>query len=162
MKKIDYDSAFGSNYSLFRDTWLANGFNEVIQSKLSFSDLMATPQASIWMPKVIEDIVREPQEPMLIMPSLLDRIAYTPAARITFGALGAMTADDIAEGMAYPEYSLNVAPGSMTINVGKTGVAFKITEEMQKYSQFDVMNMHIRAARRALDRLSMAHVQVVL
>jgi hypothetical protein len=54
--------------------------------------------------------------------------------------------------MAYPESSLNVAPGSMTINVGKTGVAFKITEEMKKYSQYDVMNMHIRAARKALDR----------
>jgi hypothetical protein len=89
---------------------------------------------------------------MLIVPSLLDRIAYTPAARITFPAVGALVAFDLAEGQAYPEQQLNVAPGSITINVGKTGVAFKITEEMQKYSQYDVMNMHIRAARRALDR----------
>jgi len=150
--KFDHDKVFGGNYNLFRDTFTSNGFNEAHQLNVSFSDLMATPQAAIWMPKVIEEIVREPVEPMMIIPSLLDRIAYTPAARITFAALGALVADDIAEGMAYPEQSLNVAPGSMTVNVGKTGVAFRITEEMKKYSQYDVMNMHIRAARRALDR----------
>lgn len=150
--KFDHEKAFGDSYSLFRDTWLANGFNEPLQSKIEFSDAMATPNAAYWMPKVIEEIVREPVEPMLIIPSLLDTIAYTPAARITFPALGALVAYDLAEGQAYPEQTLNVAPGSITINVGKTGVAFKITEEMKKYSQFDIINMHIRAARRALDR----------
>lgn len=151
-RKIDHAKAFGDSYELFRDTWFANGFNEPTQQKIEFRDIMATPNAQYWMPKVVEEIVREPVEPMLIVPSLLDRIAYTPAARITFPAVGALVAFDLAEGQAYPEQQLNVAPGSITINVGKTGVAFKITEEMQKYSQYDVMNMHIRAARRALDR----------
>lgn len=151
-RKIDHAKAFGDSYELFRDTWFANGFNEPTQQKIEFKDIMATPNAQYWMPKVVEEIVREPVEPMLIIPSLLDRISYTPAARITFPAIGALVAFDLAEGQAYPEQQLNVAPGSITINVGKTGVAFKITEEMQKYSQYDVMNMHIRAARRALDR----------
>ena len=151
-KKFDSDKAFGDKYELFRDTWNAYGFNEPTQSHLEFSDLMATPNATIWMPKVIEEIVREPVEPMMIVPSLLDRVAYTPAARITFPAMGAIAAFDLAEGQTYPEQSLNVAPGSITINVGKTGLMFKITEEMQKYSQYDVMNMHIRAGRRGLDR----------
>jgi len=151
-KNFNHEVAFADKYALFRDTWKNNGFNVPTQSKVEFKDLLATPTANIWMPKVIEDIVREPVEPMLIVPSLLDRIAYTPAARITFPALGAMTAFDLAEGQQYPEQSLNVAPGSITINVGKTGIMFKITEEMQKYSQYDVMNMHIRAGRRGLDR----------
>ncbi|MHA2064880.1 MAG: phage major capsid protein, partial [Candidatus Thorarchaeota archaeon] len=152
INKFDPDKAFGNKYEHFRDTWLNNGFNVPTQAKVEFVDLMATPNATIWMPKVIEEIVREPVEPMLIIPSLLDRIAYTPAARITFPAMGAMVAFDLAEGQSYPEQSLNVAPGSITINVGKTGIMFKITEEMQKYSQFDIMNMHIRAGRRGLDR----------
>jgi hypothetical protein len=63
-----------------------------------------------------------------------------------------MVAFDLAEGQSYPEQSLNVAPGSVTINVGKSGIMFKITEEMQDYSQYDVINMHLRAGRRALDR----------
>jgi len=151
-KNIDFNKAFGDSYELFRDTWKNNGFNDATQTQLEFSDIMATPNASYWMPKVIEEIIREPVEPMLIVASLLDRIQYTPAARITFPAIGALVAYDLGEGQSYPEQQLNVAPGSITINVGKTGVAFKITEEMRKYSQFDVINMHIRAARRALDR----------
>jgi len=150
--KFNHEVAFGDKFELFRDTWMKNGFNVPTQSKVEFKDLLATPNAAIWMPKVIEHVVREPVEPMLIVPSLLDRIAYTPAARITFPASGAMTAFDLAPGQAYPEQSLNVAPGSMTVNVGKTGLMFKITEEMQKYSQYDVMNMHVRAGRRGLDR----------
>jgi len=151
-RAFDPQKAFGDKYELFRDTWHSNGFNVPTQAKVDFKDLLATPSANIWMPKVIEEIVREPVEPMLIVPSLLDRIAYTPAARITFPAMGAMTAFDLAEGQSFPEQSLNVAPGSITINVGKTGIMFKITEEMQKYSQYDVMNMHIRAGRRGPDR----------
>jgi hypothetical protein len=152
MSKVNNEKAFGDKYELFRDTWFNNGFNAPTQTQMSFNDLMATSNSNYWMPKVIEEIVREPVEPMLIIPGLLDRISYTPAARITFPAIGALVAFDLAEGMAYPEQTLNVAPGSVTINVGKTGLAFKITEEMRKYSQFDVINMHIRAARRALDR----------
>lgn len=150
--KFNHEVAFADKFELFKDTFVNNGFNVPTQSKVEFKDLLATPTAQIWMPKVIEEIVREPVEPMLMIPALLDRIAYTPAARITFPALGAMTAFDLAEGQQYPEQSLNVAPGSITINVGKTGIMFKITEEMQKYSQYDVMNMHIRAGRRGLDR----------
>ena len=150
--KIDYKAAFDDKYELFRDTWFNGGFNEPTQTQMTFSDIMATPNAAYWMPKVIEDIIREPVEPMLIVTSLLDRIQYTAGARITFPAIGALVAYDVAEGQAFPEQQLNVAPGSMTINIGKTGLAFKITEEMQRYSQFDVITMHIRAARRALDR----------
>jgi hypothetical protein len=146
MSKINLEKAFGDKYELFRDTWFNNGFNEPTQNQLSFNDLMATPNANYWMPKVIEEIVREPVEPMLIVTSLLDRIAYTPAARITFPAIGALVAFDLAEGQAYPEQSLNVSPGSITVNVGKVGLAFKITEEMRKYSQFDIINMHIRSS----------------
>jgi len=154
---FDHAKAFGidneeQGFKLFLDTFVNDGFNVPTQSKVEFKDLLATPNAAIWMPKVIEEIVREPVEPALIVPALLDRIAFTPAARITFPALGALTAFDLAEGQQYPEQSLNVAPGSITINVGKTGIMFKITEEMMKYSQFDVMNMHIRAGRRGLDR----------
>jgi hypothetical protein len=153
--KINYSEAFGDsqeNHAEFRDTWLSSGFNHPTQTQMTFSDMMATPNAQYWMPKVVEDIIREPQEPMLVIQSLLDRIQYTPAARITFPAIGALVAYDLAQGQTYPEQQLQISPGSITINVGKTGLAFKITEEMQRYSQFDVINMHIRAARKALDR----------
>lgn len=157
MAKFDWNVAFddGSEdkgYTLFRDTWMNDGFNEPLGEKVAWSDMMATPNARIWLPKVIEDVIREPVEPMLIVESLLDRVNYEPGVRITFPAIGALVAFDLAEGQAYPEQQLNVAPGTMTVTVGKTGLAFKISEEMRRHSQFDVINLHLRAARRALDR----------
>jgi len=152
INQFDPAKTFGDSYELYRDTWMNHGWNVPLQQSLEFKDLIATPQAAIWMPKVIEEIAREPIEPMLIVPSLLDRVQYTPAARFTFPALGAMVAFDLAEGQTYPEQGLNVSPGSVTMNVGKTGIMFKITEEMKKYSQYDLINMHIRAGRRGLDR----------
>jgi hypothetical protein len=151
----DFEQAFGSdreNHALFRDTWLSNGFNATTQTQMTYKDIMATPNAAYWMPKVVEEILREPVEPMLVIPSLLDRINFSAAARITFPTIGSLVAYDLAEGMSYPEQQLQVAPGTITINIGKTGLAFKITEEMQRYSQFDIINMHIRAARKALNR----------
>lgn len=151
MPRFDPNKLFGDNYKLFRDTWINNG-QHVTGETVTFKDLMATSQAAVWMPKVVEEIVREPVEPLLIIPGLLDKVAYTAAARFTFPALGAIQAFDLAEGQTYPEQQLQLAPGSMTIHVGKTGIMFKITEEMAKHSQFDIMNMHILAGRRGLDR----------
>lgn len=151
-KKFNCDNAFGGSIDLIKDTWMANGFNEPTQSKVDFKDLISTPNAAVWMPQVVEDIIREPVEPMLIIASLLDTIQHTGASKITLPTLGSLVASDIAEGMSYPEQTLNIAPGSITINIGKSGVAFKITEEMQRYSQYDLINMHLRAGRSALDR----------
>ena len=149
--KFDESKAFGDSFVLYRDTYMNNGWNEPTQEKVSFDDLLATSNAGEWMPKVVETILREPIEPMIMIPSLLDRIQYS-GARITLPAIGSMIAFDVAEAQAYPEQTLNIAPGTITANVGKSGLQFKITEEMRRYSQFDVINMHIRQARSALAR----------
>jgi hypothetical protein len=136
----------------FIDTWKNNGWNEVVSERFEISDLIATPNATHWLPQVIEEIVREPVEPLTIIPSILDRVNYTSGLRITLPAIGAIVADDIAEGQPYPETQLQIAPGSQTITVGKSGVAFKISEEMIKHSMFDIVNLHLMAGRKALDR----------
>ena len=155
-KNINYtpvtDDLFGGNEKLFIDTWMKSGWFEAGSKQLEIKDMLATPNANYWMPRTIEEIVREPVEPLLIVTGLFDRIAYTPSLKITYPAAGALVAYDLGEDQAYPEQTLNIAPGSMTVNVGKTGLAFRITEEMIRYSQFDLINMHIRQARKALDR----------
>ena len=69
-----------------------------------------------------------------------------------FPAVGALTAADIAEGQEYPETSLQMGGSTVTATIGKSGLAVKVTEEMVRYSQFDVIGMHLRAAGRALAR----------
>lgn len=120
--------------------------------RIKLEDALSVPNAPMLMPKVISNIVKEAQEPLLVGTSLLQRINYSYGQTITFPAVGALVAADIAEGMEYPERSLQMGGATVTANIGKSGVAVKITEEMIRYSQFDVIGMHLRAAGRALAR----------
>lgn len=119
---------------------------------LTLEDALATTNAPLLMPKVISNIVKEAAEPLLVGTSLLQRINYSYGQQITFPAVGAMVAADIAEGQEYPERSLVMGGATVTASIGKSGLAVKVTDEMIRYSQFDVIGMHLRAAGRALAR----------
>ena len=131
--------------------WRNNG-KDLDGSVVKLTDALSVPNAPMLMPKVISNIVKEAQEPLLVGTSLLQRIDYKYGQTITFPAVGALQAADIAEGMEYPERSLGMGGSSVTANIGKSGIAVKVTEEMLRYSQFDVIGMHLRAAGRALAR----------
>lgn len=119
---------------------------------VKLTDAISVPDAPLLLPKVMSNVVREAQEPLLVGTSLLQRIQYSYGQTITFPAVGALTAADIAEGQEYPEQRLQMGGSTVTATIGKSGVAVKITEEMVRYSQFDVIGMHLRAAGRALAR----------
>jgi hypothetical protein len=131
--------------------WKHNGKLED-GTKIELTDALSVPNAPILMPKVISNIVKEAAEPLLVGTSLLQRINYSYGQTITFPAVGALVAADIAEGQEYPERSLQMGGSTVTASIGKSGVAVKITDEMIRYSQFDVIGMHLRAAGRALAR----------
>lgn len=135
----------------FEYLWHNNGKLED-GSTVKLQDALSVPNAPILMPKVISNIVKEAQEPLLIGTSLLQRINYSYGQTITFPAVGALVAADIAEGEEYPERSLQMGGSTVTASIGKSGVAVKVTDEMIRYSQFDVIGMHLRAAGRALAR----------
>jgi hypothetical protein len=133
--------------------WHHNGLLEDgNEERVSLKDALSVPNAPMLMPKVISNIVKEAQEPLLVGTSLLQRINYSYGQTITFPAVGALVAADIAEGQEYPERSLQMGGATVTANIGKSGVAVKVTDEMIRYSQFDVIGMHLRAAGRALAR----------
>jgi hypothetical protein len=119
---------------------------------MELKDALSVPNAPILFPKVVSNIVKEAAEPLLIGTSLLQRINYSYGQTISFPAVGALVAADIAEGQEYPERSLQMGGGTVTASIGKSGVAVRITDEMVRYSQFDVIGLHLRAAGRALAR----------
>jgi len=135
----------------FEFLWRNNGKLEDGE-RIKLQDALSVPNAPMLMPKVISNIVKEAQEPLLVGTSLLQRINYSYGQTITFPAVGALVAADIAEGQEYPERSLQMGGATVTANIGKSGVAVKVTDEMIRYSQFDVIGMHLRAAGRALAR----------
>jgi hypothetical protein len=103
------------------------------------------------IPRVIGEVVKEAIEPSVTLTPLLQRINYSHGTQLTFPAMGAIAAADIPEGGEYPERSLDFA-GQVVATIGKSGVAVKMTEEMIRYSLYDVMSMHLRAAGRAMIR----------
>jgi hypothetical protein len=161
-RRIFSDAKLQQKYENTSRIWSNNGFeNQEDQydptkkdQKIGFKDLcdaLSTPDASILIGKVVSNIVKEAIEPLLVGTSLLHTIRFSAGQQITFPAAGAFTAEDIPEGGEYPERKLEVA-GTVTAFIGKSGVKVKITDEMLRYSQYDVMSMHIRAAGRALAR----------
>lgn len=129
-----------------------NGGKSSAGERITLEDALSVPNAPMLMPKVISNIVKEAAEPLLVGTSLLQRINYSYGQTITFPAVGALQAADLAEGMEYPERSLQMGGATVTATIGKVGLAVKVTEEMIRYSQFDVIGMHLRAAGRALAR----------
>ena len=137
--------------SQFEYLWKNNGSLQNGE-RVKLNDALSVPNAPMLMPKVISNIVKEAAEPLLVGSSLLQRINYSYGQTITFPAVGALVAADIAEGQEYPERSLQMGGATVTASIGKSGVAVKVTDEMVRYSQFDVIGMHLRAAGRALAR----------
>ncbi len=133
--------------------WKNNGhYGPGPEERVKLQDALSTTNAPLLFPKVISNIVKEAQEPLLVGTSLLQRINYKYGQTITFPAVGAITAADIPEQGEYPEQHLQMGSATVTATIGKCGVAVAVTDEMVRYSQFDVIGMHLRAAGRALAR----------
>ena len=116
------------------------------------ADAMHPKDAPLLLPKVIINIVREAAEPILVGVTLFREIRFTGAGEtITFPATGAFNASDLAPGQEYPEKQLEFS-GQVFAKIGKSGVKIRITEEVLRYSMFDVMSLHFQAAGRAMAR----------
>ncbi len=115
-------------------------------------DTQFSTDQPLLIPRVVTEFVREAIEPRMVLAPLLTRVNYSAGTHITFPAASAMgPAAFIPEGGEYPERRIEWA-GSVTATIGKHGLAVKMTDEMIRYSQWDVMSMHIRKAGEALVR----------
>ncbi len=141
-----------NDYTTYEFVWRNNGQMLEGDNRVEMKDAISVPNAAMFLPKVVSNIVKEAAEPLLVGTSLLQRIEYHAGQTITFPAVGALVAADIAEGQEYPERQLQMGGATVTATIGKSGVAVKVTDEMIKYSQYDVIGMHLRAAGRALAR----------
>lgn len=128
------------------------GVDPLSGQRVQMQDILNTANAGPLLPKVIVSIIKEAQEPLLVGTSLLDRLPYKYGQTVVFPAMGAMVADDIPEGGEYPEHQPQLGGATVTANVGKVGMAFGFTEEMLRYSQFDLMSLYMRHAGRAMAR----------
>jgi hypothetical protein len=149
-QELELKDEIASVYTAFH-----NGGMDPSGMKLSIQDAINTPMASMSFKRVITEVMQEAIEPILIGTRLINTIRMDGyGLQVNFGTLGAIGPADLsmAEGQEYPEFSIQKGGGTATANIGKHGIAVKITEEMLKFSQWDVMGLHVRQASKALAR----------
>lgn len=122
--------------------------------RFSFQDLVVREDLMRFMPQVVETVVREAIEPNLfIVQKLFQQITIEQGTRIQIGALGALEAGRVGQAGEYPERMLDLDGGDMVaITTDKYGLKISLTEEVVQQNQFDVINVWLRAAGRAMAR----------
>lgn len=147
-EKVTFQDSVDNFRSIMRTGHDANGIS------MSFQDALALPNFPRVFKRIVTELIVDEVEPILVGARLLDRIQWTHSASANFHTFGALGNEDldIAEGQEYPEFSLTHGGGQVSANIGKSGLAIKVTEEMIKYSQWDVVAHHIRRGANALAR----------
>jgi hypothetical protein len=67
-------------------------------AKPSITEALSTPDVSVLMPRVIQDVMRDSAEPIYIGSKLLQVVRLAEGRSIEFPAISAMRAYDVAEG----------------------------------------------------------------
>lgn len=139
---------FDNVYSAFTN-------NGMVQDEaIEFSDLVSSPDVARFIPQVVETVVKEALEPnLVIVPNLFEQVRLERGTRVQIGAIGSLSAAEVAEGTEYKENDLQMDGGDMVaVNISKHGLMIRVTDEMISDNQFDVIGLWLRAAGRALAR----------
>lgn len=131
--------------------WENNGYENVVDQydatkrdqKIGYAELcdaLSTPDASILIPKVISNIVKEAIEPLLVGTSLLQAIRFSAGQQITFPAAGAFTAEDIPEG---GELNCMDSSPRLVTTYNKNSSELRGTPKSSKYSYVIVKILEI-------------------
>jgi len=153
-----YIDALGRVYDLMTNNgWCQSNDEEDkgTPTRLTFNDVFETPDATRFIPRVVQYIVREAIEPnLLVIPYLFQEVRITTGGKmIEIGAIGSMYAGEVTEGHEPPRRNLDLDGGDMvSVTVKKHGIMFDVTDEVIRDSQWDVLNLWLRAAGRALAR----------
>lgn len=123
------------------------------EKRISVTEALSTPDATIAMPKVLQAEIREAADPLLIVTNFLTQISLESGRSVEFPVAGMMSCQEIPEGGEYPEQTLPFAQNAtIEVKVRKYGLKVKITDEMIQDSQWDIIGMHLREAGRAMAR----------
>lgn len=123
-------------------------------NKFELKDLVTREDLIRFVPQTVETVVREAIEPNLfIVDRLFQRITIDRGSRVQIGALGALEAGRVGQAGEYQEKTLDLDGGDMlALTTDKHGLKISLTEEVLRDNLWDVVNVWLRAAGRALAR----------
>jgi len=102
--------------------------------------------------RVLDEMATHAVEPTAVLADYLPNIKMKRrGGKLTIPAWGAIAAGDVPEGTPPPSASLDFSKG-VTATIGKVGVGVKISEEMVKLSEYDIITAHLTAGGAAMKR----------
>ena len=125
------------------------------EDRVTVTEALTSTDASILIPRVVSDVMREAAEPLYIGSKFLQTIRMDgPGRTMIIPTLGALRAHEIPETGEYPEETLDLGlmRGPLEVRVKNYGLMVPISEEAIADSQWDILGYHIRAAGRAMAR----------
>lgn len=123
--------------------------------EVPITEMLASSDAQILMPRVISEIMVEPKEPSLFLSNnVAEEITLDDKSPlfITFPTVDAMQAGEIAEGGEYPSRSLSYQEHTISIRLKKYGLQASLTEEIKNHSIYPIVNLYLRQMKNAIDR----------
>jgi hypothetical protein len=121
---------------------------------ITLKDLVTKEDLMRFIPQTVETVIREAIEPNLfIVQKLCQQVQFELGSRIQIGAVGALEAGRVGQGGEYPERMLDLDGGDMVaVTTDRYGLKISLTEEVVQQNQFDVVNIWLRAAGKAMAR----------
>lgn len=119
--------------------------------RITFKDAISMPDFTLVFPKTVTKIVNEASEPSAVLTAMLETIPFKGIMRFMPAISGSAWNLDIAEADEPPELTAKMGEWEQ-VTMGKSGVAIQLTDEVQRYSNFPVLNMLIQEAGKALKR----------
>lgn len=121
--------------------------------RIKVEEALATPDASVALPKILSAEIREAADPLLIVTNFLTQISLENGRSVEFPVAGMLHCQEIPELGEYPEQTMPFAQNqTIEVKVRKYGLKVKISDEMIADSQWDIIGMHLREAGRAMAR----------
>lgn len=150
------EMSFDEKVGHYTDSFSGKLNVEEAKSGISIREALTTNDANILVPKTIQQVTTAAAQAKYLATKYFKRINLNEGRSMEFIHFGAIRAEEIAEGMEYPEQLLNLTKsgiGPVEVRVRKYGLKVSITDEMIDESQWDVVGLHLEAAGQAMARL---------
>jgi len=142
-----------NGYRSFMDMTMARAFStkDNKDTRIPLEDLLTSEHFNMYFPKVVTSMVMEAAEPEYNLTKLLEVVPFQGI--VYRGPMFASMGGDFDMAEGDEPRQLELTGGKMQdVSIGKAGLYVSVTEEAMRYNEYNVLNMYIRAAGRALAR----------
>jgi hypothetical protein len=130
-----------------------NGGAKPYASSIKLKEAVHTADFKILFPRIVQDTLQLPREPIYIGQNLLARTINVDGARIMeFPTLGAIRAFELGDTQEPPEQDPSFSKNITEIRTRRFGLKLELSNDVINESQWDVLALYTQAAGNAMRR----------